>query len=54
MRGVWFEEYERLYNLAEEGESEPDPQAVTEAVVERLSVSADRYRDAQKYKDFDF
>lgn len=49
MRGVWFEEYERLWNEQEEG-SEPDPVAVNEAVIERLANAADRYRDAQKYE----
>lgn len=51
MRGIWFEEYERLYNEAEDGE--PDPLAVAEAVTERFANAADRYRDAQKYEGYE-
>ena len=39
MRGIWFEEYERLWN---EAEDEPDPCAVDEAVADRFSAMADR------------
>lgn len=51
MRGHWFEEYERLWNEADEG-MEPDPAAVDEAVAERLAVQIDRARDAAKYGEF--
>ena len=51
MRGIWFEEYERLSNESADGE--PDPVSVAEAVTERLANAADRYRDAQKYENYE-
>ena len=36
MRGIWFEEYERLYNEAEDGD--PDPQVVTEAEIRQAMM----------------
>lgn len=51
MRGVWFEEYERLWNEADDGE--PSADSVNEAVIERMAAAADRARDAAKYAEFD-
>lgn len=48
MRGAWFDEYERLWN---EGENDPDPQAVDNAVAERLANEIDRARDRMKERD---
>ena len=48
MRGIWFEEHERLWN---ESEGEPDEAAVSEAVIERISYRADRLRDEWKERD---
>jgi len=48
MRGIWFEEYERAWN---ECEGEPDPDAVTEAVIDRLAYAADCLRDEWKERD---
>jgi hypothetical protein len=51
MRGIWFEEYERIWNeCAAANQPEPDAEQVTDAVTERLANAADRYRDAQKYE----
>lgn len=52
MRGLWFEEYERIWNECAAG-NEPDPAAVDEALTERLANMADRYRDAEKYAEFE-
>ena len=52
MRGIWFEEYERIWNEGAAG-NEPDPQQVDEAVTERFANAADRYRDAQKYEGYE-
>ncbi len=46
MRGIWFEEYERLWN---ETEGEPDAERVHEAVTERVAKAVDRQRDRDKY-----
>lgn len=51
MRGLWFEEYERLWNAGDG--SEPDAAAVDEALTERLANADDRYRDAQKYGGYE-
>lgn len=53
MRGVWFEEYERLLDEADESgnrNASPSHEQVNEAVSERFARMADRYRDAQKYE----
>ena len=46
MRGQWFEEYERLWN---ESDGEPSPEAVQEAVTERLVQAIDTQRERDKY-----
>lgn len=51
MGGVWFEEYERLWN---ESDGEPSPEAVNEAVSERFAVQADRLRDQWKERDIEW
>lgn len=51
MRGLWFEEYERLWNEADG--QEPNPSDVDKAVAERFAAQADRARDAAKYAEFE-